>query len=146
MKQNQTKREIAPSGIIGARLKAARENAGISIAHAAKVLDVDPDTITKWEKGLLPHNGTQAAELGELVGLSPNQLFHAKPIKDLEKKLLNKEDYENVLRFANCIIEANQLTTRRPRFSTMIADGIEGMLDSFRPDNPHRKRRKNRSV
>jgi transcriptional regulator with XRE-family HTH domain len=68
-------RRRAPAGELGARLRAQREAAGVSLRELARRLDVSPSLLSQIERGLAqPSVGTLWAIVTEL-GLSLDALF-----------------------------------------------------------------------
>ena len=44
-----------------------REQAGLSLREAARILDVTPSTLSRWERGARPQRGDAPYRYGELV-------------------------------------------------------------------------------
>lgn len=58
-------------------MKAARVNAGIRQADAAKSLGVNAGTLSSWENGKTCPDLRQLAEMCKLYGITPNDIFLA---------------------------------------------------------------------
>ena len=56
-------------------MKAARVNAGFRQADAAKSLKVTASTLSSWENGKTRPDIQQLAEMCELYGVTPNDIF-----------------------------------------------------------------------
>lgn len=53
----------------------ARENAGLTIAEAAKKLDITPAAIYQWEKGQTFPEARRLAQLADLYGITVDELL-----------------------------------------------------------------------
>ena len=56
-------------------MKAARVNAVFRQAEAAKALSVNASTLSSWENGKTCPDLRQLAEMCELYGIEPNDIF-----------------------------------------------------------------------
>lgn len=56
-------------------LKAARVNCGMTQTEAAKLIKVNPATLSKWEKGITFPKADQAARLCALYGVTIDDIF-----------------------------------------------------------------------
>jgi len=56
-------------------MKAARVNAGFKQKDAAKALSVNAGTLSSWENGKTLPDLRQLAEMCELYGIEPNDIF-----------------------------------------------------------------------
>lgn len=62
---------------IGSILRSRREKLGLSLSALGSRIGVSGQAIQKIETGKTRLNGRKAAELANVLGLAPQQLFHA---------------------------------------------------------------------
>ena len=63
---------------IGERIKRARQEAGITQSELAKRLNVTPQTVSQYERGLINPKYETALKFAEALNLQPSWLFGAK--------------------------------------------------------------------
>lgn len=63
-------------------LAAARKNAGLTQAQAAKLLNVGKSTICSWERGYIEPRVNQARALCELYGVPIDCIFFTKEVQE----------------------------------------------------------------
>ena len=63
---------------IGEKIKRARQEAGITQAELARRLNVTPQTIGQYERGLINPKYETALKFAEALDLQPSWLFGAK--------------------------------------------------------------------
>lgn len=56
---------------LGTRLKIARKDAGYSITKLARVLDVDPRTVARWQSDEAMPSVIRLGEIAHVLGKSP---------------------------------------------------------------------------
>lgn len=59
----------------GARIRAARLEAGLTHRQISKALDCDPSLIYKWESGIIAPKDTTRVALAALLGVDVDTLF-----------------------------------------------------------------------
>lgn len=63
-------------------LKAYRVNSGYTIQQVAKELDLNPNTISRWERGLGKPKRLYLEAMAKLYGVEPSDIFLGQnPIK-----------------------------------------------------------------
>lgn len=75
---------------IGEKIKRARQEAGITQAELARRLNVTPQTISQYERGLINPKYETALKFAEALDLQPSWLFGAK-LGELETGNADKE-------------------------------------------------------
>lgn len=103
-------------GEIAIRLRAAREQAGLSQGQVAKMLDYQRPTISEIEAGRRKASAEEIARLAEIYDVSPDWLLHDRPamadpkveLAARELSKLKSEDLDTVLKLLRTLKKSDR--------------------------------------
>ena len=65
---------------VGRRIRSRRQHIGLSASSVAQQLDVQRQTVDKWENGLTRISAGQIFELSVILGVNPGWFFEGHPV------------------------------------------------------------------